>query len=161
MASAQSSSLSRRSTLLSQAGTASSLSVESNHALFPQASLESTDSRIYLTSSEVSLFTTRFSLFLFISSVPFGSAGAEHRRTLSEKKILSSQFRTQWDRTEKWRFGRPRQRVNTFSFKRNKGRYSIKKEERQFVSAPNVHSLKLRWLSLKPLIFLSITIVER
>ncbi|XP_077487410.1 guanine nucleotide exchange factor still life isoform X2 [Amblyomma americanum] len=45
---------SRRSTLLSQAGTASSLSVESNHALFPQASLESTDSRVYLTSSEMS-----------------------------------------------------------------------------------------------------------
>ncbi|KAL1441513.1 hypothetical protein MTO96_008481 [Rhipicephalus appendiculatus] len=44
---------SRRSTLLSQAGTASSLSVESNHALFPQASLESTDSRVYLTSSEL------------------------------------------------------------------------------------------------------------
>ncbi|KAH7937902.1 hypothetical protein HPB49_017396 [Dermacentor silvarum] len=47
---------SRRSTLLSQAGTASSLSVESNHALFPQASLESTDSRVYLTSSEVRRF---------------------------------------------------------------------------------------------------------
>ncbi|XP_075751606.1 guanine nucleotide exchange factor still life isoform X4 [Rhipicephalus microplus] len=45
---------SRRSTLLSQVGTASSLSVESNHALFPQASLESTDSRVYLTSSEMS-----------------------------------------------------------------------------------------------------------
>ncbi|KAL3243645.1 hypothetical protein MRX96_020232 [Rhipicephalus microplus] len=44
---------SRRSTLLSQVGTASSLSVESNHALFPQASLESTDSRVYLTSSEL------------------------------------------------------------------------------------------------------------
>ncbi|KAG0429756.1 hypothetical protein HPB47_023331, partial [Ixodes persulcatus] len=51
-AAASSSSLSRRSTLLSQA--ASSLSVESNHALFAQASVESTDSRIYLTSSELS-----------------------------------------------------------------------------------------------------------